>query len=200
MRAEPVADPTPDPARLRAAIRALVRRFAVSERADVACCGVTVAQAAALEALGAEGPTRLRDLGRRLGIAPSTLTRNLARLEASGLVEREADSEDARSARVGLTTPGRRAARAVAAQEEAFARQVLARIPAARRAVVIESLGDLLAAVRAETEECCPGAFDHLMTGVGGGGADESAGAQDGGCGATCGCGPGPGARRGAGR
>ena len=50
------AEPTPDPARLRAAIRALVRRFAVSERADVACCGVTVAQAAALEALGAEGP------------------------------------------------------------------------------------------------------------------------------------------------
>jgi DNA-binding MarR family transcriptional regulator len=194
------AEPTPDPNRLRAAIRALVRRFAVSERADVACCGVTVAQAAALEALGAEGPTRLRDLGRRLGIAPSTLTRNLARLEASGLVRREADPQDARSARVGLTTPGRRAARAVAAQEEAFARQVLARIPAARRAVVIESLGDLLAAVRAATEECCPGAFDHLMTGVEGGGADESGGAEDGGCGATCGCGPRPAARRGAGR
>ena len=194
------AEPTPDPARLRAAIRALVRRFAVSERADVACCGVTVAQAAALEALGAEGPTRLRDLGRRLGIAPSTLTRNLARLEASGLVHREADPQDARSAWVGLTTPGRRAARAVAAQEEAFARQVLARIPAARRAVVIESLGDLLAAVRAATEECCPGAFDHLMTGVEGGGAEESTGAEDGGCGATCGCGPGPSARRGAGR
>ena len=48
---------TPDrPARLRSAIRALVRRFGVAERADVACCGVTVAQAAALEALGAEGP------------------------------------------------------------------------------------------------------------------------------------------------
>lgn len=185
-------------ARLRAAIRALVRRFAVSERADVACCGVTVAQAAALEALEAEGPTRLRDLGRCLGIAPSTLTRNLARLEVSGLVEREADPEDARSFRVGLTSPGRRAAQAVAAQEEAFARQVLARIPAARRATVVESLGDLLGAVRAATEECCPGAFDHLMTGVESGVADESTGADDGGCGATRGCGPGPAPRRGA--
>ena len=187
-----------DSARLRAAIRALVRRFAVSERADVACCGVTVAQAAALEALGAGGPTRLRDLGRRLGIAPSTLTRNLARLGASGLVEREADPDDARSARVGLTAQGRRAARAVAVQEEDFARRVLARIPAARRAVVVQSLGDLLAAVRAATEECCPGAFDHLMTGVEGGGAKQSAGVDDDGCGATCGCGPGPAARRGA--
>jgi DNA-binding MarR family transcriptional regulator len=159
--------PENDAARLRAAIRALVRRFAVSERADVACCGVTVAQAAALEALGAEGPMRLGDLGRRLGIAPSTLTRNLARLEASGLVARDADPEDARSFRVALTAPGRRSARAVASQEEDFARQVLERIPEPRRAAVVESLGDLLAAVRDATEACCPGAFDHLMADFG---------------------------------
>jgi DNA-binding MarR family transcriptional regulator len=193
-----MSEPPTHAAGLRTAIRALVRRFAVSERADVACCGVTVAQAAALEALEAEGPTRLRDLGRRLGIAPSTLTRNLARLEAAGLVERQADLEDARSSRVGLSAQGRRAARAVAAQEEDFARQVLARIPAARRALVVGSLGDLLVAVRAATEECCPGAFDHLMTGAEDGGAEESAGAGDGGCGDTCGCGPSPAARKGA--
>jgi hypothetical protein len=59
-----------DPIRLQAAIRALVRRFGVSERADVACCGVTVAQAAALEALEALGPLRLSELGRRLCRAP----------------------------------------------------------------------------------------------------------------------------------
>jgi len=190
--------PEPAAARLRAAIRALVRRFAVSERADVACCGVTVAQAAALEALGAEGPMRLGDLGRSLGITPSTLSRNLARLEASGLVEREADPGDARSARVGLSTRGRRAARAVAAQEEAFARQVLERIPAARRAVVVESLGDLLAAVRAATEECCPGAFDHLVPGFEGDEGEQRAGAETSGCGETCG--RGPTGERGAGR
>ena len=34
-------------------IATLVRRFSLSERADVSCCGVTVAQAATLEALGA---------------------------------------------------------------------------------------------------------------------------------------------------
>jgi DNA-binding MarR family transcriptional regulator len=179
---------------LRAGIRALVRRFGVSERADVSCCGVTVAQAAALEALEAlraEGPLRLGDLGRRLGIAPSTLTRNLARLEASGLVGREADPEDGRSYRVTLTRPGRTAARAVSAREEEFARQVLEHVPAARRAVVVESLGELLAAVRAATEECCPGAFDHLMAGLGSGqekGADA--------CGPACGCSVGRGAGR----
>jgi DNA-binding MarR family transcriptional regulator len=155
----------PEPARLLAAIRGLVRRFGVSERADVSCCGVTVAQAAALEALFGHGPTRLSDLGRRLGIAPSTLTRNLERLVDGGLVARQADARDARTARVRLTTAGRRAALGVAAREEDFARQVLERIPEARREAVLESLGDLLTAVRGATEACCPGAFDHLMQG-----------------------------------
>jgi DNA-binding MarR family transcriptional regulator len=186
----------PEPVGLRDAIRALVRRFGVSERADVACCGVTVAQAAALEALGAEGPMRLGDLGRRLGIAPSTLSRNLARLEASGFVRRQADPGDGRSARVGLTAEGRRAARTVAVQEEDFARQVLDRIPEARRAFVVESLQDLLAAVRAATEDCCPGAFDHLMPGLGD--ADEGRGTGTRRSGPACGCGPK--GRRGAGR
>jgi DNA-binding MarR family transcriptional regulator len=180
----------PDSTRLRVAIRALVGRFAVSERADVACCGVTVAQAAALEALGTEGPTRLGELGRRLGIAPSTLTRNLARLEASGLVKRETDAEDGRSFRVALTGPGRKAARAVGAQEEEFAREVLERIPAARRERVLDALADLLAAVRAATEECCPGAFDHLMAGFEGAGREQGTGANTDGPGEACGCGP----------
>ena len=185
-------------ATLRSAIRALVRRFGVSERADVACCGVTVAQAAALEALGAEGPLRLGDLGRRLGIAPSTLTRNLARLEDSGLVAREADPGDGRSFRVALTRPGRAAARAVAAREQDVARQVLGRIPAARRAVVVESLGELLAAVRDATEECCPGAFDHLMAELGTAGNEQETGSSAGGCGEECVCSPA--GKRGAGR
>jgi len=178
-----------EPVRLRAAIRGLVRRFGVSERADVSCCGVTVAQAAALEALFGHGPMRLSDLGRRLGIAPSTLTRNVERLIAAGLVTRLADADDARSTRVRLTAAGRRAALGVADREEDFARQVLERIPEDRRAAVVEALSDLLAAVRDATEACCPGAFDHLMEGFGAaracgpGGCDcapRSAGGADG--------------------
>jgi DNA-binding MarR family transcriptional regulator len=148
---------------LLAALRALVRRFSVSERADVACCGVTVAQAAALETLLAEGPLRLGSLGRRLGITPSTLTRNVARLETAGLVQREGDAVDARSSRVGLTPAGRAAAEALERQELAFARRVLERLPEGRRAALRTAFHDLLPAVREATEECCPGAFEHLM-------------------------------------
>lgn len=150
--------------RLLDSIQLLVRRFAVAERADVNCCGLTVAQAATLDALGAQGPLRLGALGQRLGVQASTLTRNLDRLEQAGLVRREPDPQDARAARVALTAAGRRAARQVERQEEAFARSVLDRIPAGRREHAMGALQDLLRAVREATESCCPGAFDHLMT------------------------------------
>jgi DNA-binding MarR family transcriptional regulator len=152
-----------DAQELRAAIKLLVRRFSIGERADVACCGVTVAQAAALEVLQSEGAMRLGTLGRRLGITPSTLTRNLARLEQTGLVTREADPDDARASRVTLTDPGRQAARDVERIEEALAESILAELPAGSRQRALDALGELLGAVRRATEGCCAGAFDHLI-------------------------------------
>lgn len=156
-------DASSDPRRLLAAIRALVRRFSVSERADVSCCGMTVAQAATLEALRAAGPLRMGALSRRLGITPSTLTRNLGRLEEEDLVSRLPDAEDARSFRVALTAEGRRAAARLERLETAFARAILDLVPAGRRSGLLEGLTALLDAVREATESCCPGAFDHLM-------------------------------------
>jgi len=155
-----------DARRLRDAMRALVRRFAISERADVACCGMTVAQAATLETLSAEGPMRLGELGVRLGIAPSTLTRNLARLQERRLVKLAAERADARVSRATLTSAGERAAAEVLRQDDAFAADVLARLPAGTRGGALELLEALLVAVRDATESCCPGAFDHLMSGI----------------------------------
>src|SRR3990172_8826898 len=119
--------------RLLECIRVLVRRFAISERSDVSCCGMTVAQAATLELLATEGPSRLGEVGRRLGIQPSTLTRNLARLEERHLVERVGDPRDGRAFRVRLTATGQAAARSVKRREEAFARSIVLGLPAPRR-------------------------------------------------------------------
>ena len=149
-------------AELRALVAAFVRRFSLAERADVECCGLTVAQAATLEALR-PGPMRLGDLAQRLGIMPSTLTRNLARLEAERLVTREADPEDARAARVKLTAAGERAAGRVEEQELEFARGILERLGPGRSHEALAILAELLGAVREATEECCPGAFEFMM-------------------------------------
>jgi DNA-binding MarR family transcriptional regulator len=124
---------------------------------------MTVAQAATLEALGREGTMRLGRLGKLLGIAPSTLTRNLTRLEEAGLVRRTSDDEDGRAAQVELTDKGRRARLRLEAMEDEFAQRVLDRLPPAAREQALDGLAALLDAVRAETETCCPGAFDHLV-------------------------------------
>ena len=149
--------------RLLEAIRALVRRFSLAERADMSCCGMTVAQAATLEALE-HSSLRLSELGRRLGITPSTLTRNLARLEERGLVVREIDPVDRRAQRVNLSPTGRVAADGARRQEEAFAGSVLSHLPTESVTDTLTALDQLLAAIRAATENCCPGAYDHLMT------------------------------------
>lgn len=177
-----LAGPDAEARRLVDGIQLLVRRFAISERADVNCCGLSVAQAATLAALRSEGPLRLSALGRRLGIAPSTLTRNLDRLEQARLVAREGDREDARAARVLLTAAGRKAAEQVERREDAFARSVLDRLPPGRRVAALQGLFDLLLAVREATEGCCPGAFDHLMTDFPGAGCcpGPSPGGRDG--------------------
>jgi DNA-binding MarR family transcriptional regulator len=106
---------------------------------------------------------RLGALGRRLGITASTLTRNLARLEQSGRVERITDPEDGRASLVGLTREGVAAAARIERMEEEFAREILERLPADRRSRALDGLADLLVAVREATESSCPGAFDHLM-------------------------------------
>jgi DNA-binding MarR family transcriptional regulator len=149
--------------RLTEAIRALVRRFSLAERADVACCGMTVAQAATLEAL-ADGGLRLGELGLRLGIAPSTLSRNLDRLEDRGLVVRGPDPDDRRALRASITETGRSAASSVRDQEIEFSRSILLRLPKSASGATVETLEELLTAIRSATETCCPGAFDHLSS------------------------------------
>jgi DNA-binding MarR family transcriptional regulator len=155
---------TSDEARaFRAGLRALIRRFSVSERADVQCSGMTIAQAATLEALG-DRPLRLGRLGRRLGVSPSTLTRNLRRLEERGWVERTADPEDARASRAALTASGRAAAAEVEQRELEFAAEILSHLDPEQRRALAGVFERLLLAVRRASERCCPGAFDHLMT------------------------------------
>lgn len=148
---------------LRQGIRSLVRRFALAERSDMSCCGMTVAQAATLQAL-ADGGLRLSELSARLGIAASTLTRNLNRLEERGLVRRAADPGDRRAQRVVLSDAGRRAATEVETHEEAFARSVLDHLSPGSVDATLEAFAELVSAVRRATEDCCPGAFEYLMT------------------------------------
>jgi DNA-binding MarR family transcriptional regulator len=150
-------------ARLLECLQALAKRFSIAERADISCCGITVAQAATLGALRGKSGLRLGALSRLLGISASTLTRNLDRLRERGLISTITDPSDRRASLVVLTESGRRAADGVARQEAAFARSILEHLGEPRAEDSLVALERLLAAVRSATEGCCPGAFDHLM-------------------------------------
>ena len=102
--------------------------------------------------------------GNGSAIAPSTLTRNLARLEERGLICKGPDPIDGRAQRVTLTDAGCDAAGEVRRQEEVFARSVLDRLPRESTTDALTTLENLLTAVRYASEACCPGAYDHLFS------------------------------------
>jgi DNA-binding MarR family transcriptional regulator len=105
----------------------------------------------------------LGELGRELGISPSTVTRNVDRLTERGLVRREPSPHDRRSSRVVLTPDGREAAAIVDHVEQEFAADILGRLRQVGSTDVVGTVERLVAAVQAATERCCSGAFEGLV-------------------------------------
>jgi len=128
-------------------LRALLRTQQISERANAACCDMSMAQAATLHVLYLEGGMRFGALGRRLGIAPSTLTRNVERIEARGWIERRPDPADGRAFRIDLTATGRSRARQIEDQNQRFARLLLTELGPERGKGAVDGLFHLLEAI-----------------------------------------------------
>jgi DNA-binding MarR family transcriptional regulator len=68
--------------------------------------GVGPARLSALSVLVFAGPMRLTELARIEQVKPPTMTKVIAGLEASGLVRRRVDAEDARAVRLEATARG----------------------------------------------------------------------------------------------
>ncbi|MFA5890384.1 MAG: MarR family transcriptional regulator [Actinomycetota bacterium] len=100
------------------------RRAYGASRLDIAA-ELSHAQLQALHILVAED-CRVCDLAGRLGLAESTTTRLVDRLEAEGLVARAPSSEDRRAVVVALTLDGRATAKRLRAGRRELLRQMLA--------------------------------------------------------------------------
>jgi DNA-binding MarR family transcriptional regulator len=90
--------------RLRAAIGKLSRRL----RPTVAGSGLTPSQISVLFTVARLGSVRLSELAAIEGLNATMLSRVTAQLSDAGLIAREADPEDRRSAFVAATAAGRR--------------------------------------------------------------------------------------------
>ena len=128
--------------RLRIAVNRLQRRLRQQSLE-----GLSPAQASALGTVNRLGRPSLGELASIEQVQPPSMTRIVANLAASGMVTREADPSDRRSARVRITPAGTRA---------------LERMRTAKNAFLLRRLGDLSADEQRRAEELV-GLLEHLL-------------------------------------
>ncbi|MCA3217264.1 MAG: winged helix-turn-helix transcriptional regulator [Burkholderiales bacterium] len=129
-------------------LREVTRLYARAQRAAADCCGTSPTQCQVITELGRTGPISMVELGRRLCLEKSWISRAIEGLVDDGLVTKAINPADSRSWLVSLSAAGRRRLKALDEQIEGHARRVLAHVPASQRTVVQQSLMLLLAALR----------------------------------------------------
>jgi DNA-binding MarR family transcriptional regulator len=138
-------------AELQRGIVAFVRAYGLHKPDETPCgVAVSVSEAHALTALAEVGDTGLSqtELGRRLRLAKSTVSRLVDQMAGRGWVTRRPGHADGRLRTVVLTAHGRRMAGQVAQARQARMARLLDRIPAAERAAVLAALDTLVEAAR----------------------------------------------------
>jgi DNA-binding MarR family transcriptional regulator len=97
----PVIDTAEIAARLRLSATRLARRLRKESTG-----GLTPSQLSALNAVHLRGPLTLGELADQERVAPPSITKVVAKLEADGLIERSTDPQDRRVSRVRVTRDG----------------------------------------------------------------------------------------------
>jgi len=110
-----VEDEVEQAARLRVSVARLARQLRQRTMG-----GLTPSQLSCLTSVEKLEPVRLADLAAREAVAPPTLTRIVAVLVELGMVERQADPDDARAAHITTTAAGRDALQHVREERTAF--------------------------------------------------------------------------------
>jgi DNA-binding MarR family transcriptional regulator len=126
------------------ALMRFVRNFGLHQP-DRTPCGqpLPVSEAHALAELARDGRLRQVELGRRLRLQKSTVSRLVTNLTTRGWVRRSGADDDGRGVTLELTDAGvQAAARQAEARSDRFA-ALLARVPEDRRAAVIQALQTL---------------------------------------------------------
>lgn len=115
--------------RLEEAFSSLFRRAMVQRLHDraVSRAGYECDRAAYLvmRRIVAEGPVRITDLARDVGVEPSTISRHVKPLERRGWVRRTADPDDARVSLLDATDEGVRGVEAIEREWRGFLASVL---------------------------------------------------------------------------
>ncbi len=110
---------------------------------------MTMPQFRVLVVLDGAGPLRMSDLAERIGVHPSTLSRTVERLVASGSIQRASAEESRREVHVELSERGRALVRDVTERRRTDISAVLSSLPEAEREAVRRGM-ELFAAAAGE--------------------------------------------------
>jgi DNA-binding MarR family transcriptional regulator len=140
----------------RGLLREVARMYTRAQRVVADCCRATNTQCHLLGELSRSGPLPLSELGTRVSLEKSWVSRAVDAMVKRGLVRKEPNPADARSWIVMLTDEGVRTSSDLDRTLDTHAGQLLASLTERERAAVESSLLLLLKALREDTAaNCC---------------------------------------------
>lgn len=151
-------DLTTDPGAAGELMREVARLYTRAQRTVAECCRTSSTQCQLLVELGRSGPVPLAEIGQRLSLEKSWVSRAVDGLVERGWATKEPNPADARSWLVTLTAEGRQRVHELNATLDTHAARVLQALPAAERPLVERALRLLLQALREDIDiaACCP--------------------------------------------
>lgn len=137
--------------RLQERVIPFVRAYGLHQP-DRTPCGqpVSISEAHALLELDRDAPLTQKELGARLRLEKSTVTRLVSQLEERRWLRRERHLVDGRMVRLWLTDPGQQAATQLATARAAMFARLMGAIPAAEQAGVLHALDVLVEALQSQ--------------------------------------------------
>lgn len=138
-------------------LREVARIYTRGQRTVADCNGTTPTHCHLLTELQRSGPLPLSELGTRVSLEKSWVSRAVENMVQRGLVNKEPNPTDARSWLVTLTAEGERKVRELNGILDTHAAQMLGRLCERDRATVEKSLQILLSALQHDTTMPCLG-------------------------------------------
>lgn len=151
----PHADVRHPPADTGELLREVARLYTRAQRVEADCCSTTPTQCHILTELARSGPLPMNELGQRLLLEKSWVSRAVDGLADLALVDKQINPLDARSWIVGLSAAGKRRVRALNATLDGHARQLLSALGERDRESVHRSLLLLLKLLRSDSSATC---------------------------------------------
>jgi len=138
-------------------VRQVQQKLGWSQRNDIQCCGVTMAQCHALLALGEVKEMSIVELAGILDVDTSNLSRTVDNMVKAGLLNRIPNPQDRRYVLLTLTEEGKKAFDTIKHLFNAYLTKVFELIPEDKHRQIMESLDLVTGALERCSKEyqCC---------------------------------------------